>query len=44
MARSSSTGLPFLIRRPDTSKFSYWRDLPPDVALFVTREIELLGG
>ncbi len=44
MARSSSTGLLFLIRRPDISKFTYWRDVPPDVAPFVTREIELLGG
>ena len=41
MARSSSTGLPFLIRRTDTGKFSYHRGLPVFVAAFVTGEVSL---
>ena len=36
MARTSSTGLPFLIRRPDTGKFAYHRTLSAELAAFVT--------
>lgn len=39
MTRSSSTGLPFLIRRTDTGKFCYHRELPAHVASFVTGEV-----
>ena len=41
MPRSSSTGLPFLVRRSDTGKFSYHRDVPAHVAAFVTGEVSL---
>ena len=41
MARSSSTGLPFLIRRPDTGKFCYHREISPFVSEFVTGELVL---
>ena len=41
MARSSSTGLPFLIRRTDTGRFSHHRELPGHVATFVTGEVSL---
>ncbi len=41
MPRSSTTGLPFLVRRPDTGKFCYHRDVPATVAAFVTGEVEL---
>lgn len=41
MARSSSTGLPFLVRRSDTGKFSYHRDVPAHVAAVVTGEVSL---
>ena len=36
MSRSSTTGLPYLIRRSDTGKFCYHRDVPASVAAFVT--------
>ncbi len=41
MSRTSSTGLPFLVRRADTGKFCYHRDVPAAVAPFVTGEVEL---
>ena len=41
MPRSSTTGLPFLVRRTDTGKFCYHRDVPAGVAAFVTGEVEL---
>lgn len=41
MPRSSTTGLPFLVRRTDTGKFCYHREMPATVAAFVTGEVEL---
>lgn len=41
MARSSSTGLPFLVRRTDTGKFCYNRDIPVHVAAFVAGDVSL---
>ncbi len=41
MSRTSSTGLPFLVRRADTGKFCYHRDVPAAVAPFVKGEVEL---
>ena len=41
MPRSSTTGLPFLVRRTDTGKFCYHRDVPATLAIFVTGEVEL---
>ena len=41
MPRSSTTGLPFLVRRTDTGKFCYHREVPATVAGFVTGEVEL---
>lgn len=41
MARSSSTGLPFLVRRTDTGKFCYHRDVPAVVAPFIKGEVLL---
>ena len=41
MPRSSTTGLPFLVRRTDTGKFCYHRDVPAAVAAFITGEVVL---
>ena len=42
MGRSSSTGLPFLIRRPDTQKFAYHRVIPAELAPHVAGPLNLL--
>ena len=42
MGRSSSTGLPFLIERSDTRKFSYHRVVSDDLASLVAGPIDLL--
>ena len=41
MARASSTGLQFLIRRPDTGKYAYHRELAADLAPFLEGELVL---
>ena len=41
MPRSSTTGLPFLVRRTDTGKFWSHRDLPAAIAAFITGEVVL---
>jgi len=41
MGRQSSTGLPFLVERPDTHKFSYHRVLPKDLAPLITGPVHL---
>ncbi|RYC29140.1 site-specific integrase [Lichenibacterium minor] len=41
MPRSSTTGLPFLVRRTDTGKFCYHRDVPAAVAAFITGDVVL---
>ena len=28
MPRKSSAGLPFLLRRPDSGRYAYWRKIP----------------
>jgi integrase len=39
MARETSAGLPFLVRRKDVGKYAYWRNLDPAIAPFVRGEI-----
>jgi len=39
MARKSSSGLPFLVRRKDVGKYVYWRILDSAIAPFVCGEI-----
>ena len=39
MARKTSSGLPFLVRRKDVGKYVYWRILDPAIAPFVRGEI-----
>jgi integrase len=39
MARKTSSGLPFLVRRKDVGKYVYWRILDPVIAPFVCGEI-----
>ena len=41
MSRSSTTGLPFLVRRTDTGEFCHHREVPAAVAAFVTGEVVL---
>lgn len=40
MARST-TGLPYLIRHPDTGKYAYWRELPTDIVPRVKGDLTL---
>jgi len=39
MARKTSSGLPFLVRRKDVGKYVYWRILDQSIAPFVRGEI-----
>jgi hypothetical protein len=39
MARKTSSGLPFLVRRKDVGKYGYWRILDAAIAPFVRGEI-----
>jgi hypothetical protein len=41
MTRPTTSGLPFLVCRSDSGKFAYWRNLPADIARFVTGEVAL---
>ncbi len=40
MARPNSSGLPFLVRRNDSGKFSYWRNFRPELMRFVRGEVQ----
>ncbi|WP_282586561.1 hypothetical protein [Lichenifustis flavocetrariae] len=42
MGRSSSTGLPFLVLRPDAGQYTCQRSIPGDIAALVTGTVELL--
>jgi hypothetical protein len=44
MGRPNTTGLTYLVGRPDSGKYSYHRVLPGDIAPFVTGEIKLDWG
>lgn len=41
MARPSLSGLPYLVVRPDSGKYAYWRILPKNVAPFLEGKLTL---
>ena len=41
MARPTSSGLPYLVRRNDTRKFAYWRTIAREVAPKMAGSIQL---
>lgn len=41
MPRKSQSGLPFLVRRGDTGKYTYWRNLPSEIAMHFFGDIDL---
>jgi hypothetical protein len=41
MGRRTTTGLPFLISRPDSGQYVYFRNLAPAIAPLVTGQVTL---
>jgi hypothetical protein len=41
MPRPTASGLPFLVRRADSGKYAYWRNIRPELAPFVAGPVDL---